>query len=130
MRTPTYGDAIKLLALSNDTIDAEEDGRALVARLWDVHEEVIVEDVGIYRRTHDDAGNVLPGVIYTEPGLLGGLNREERRLVTENIINAIKAVRNRTGLGLKESKDLVENFILQYPESNPKHADYLQRRGW
>ena len=128
MRTPTYGDAIKDLALSDDLVCLQ--GRGLIARLWDVTQEVIDEDVSIYRRTHDGAGNVLPGTIYSEPGLIGGLNREERHLVTENIINAIKAVRNRTGLGLKESKDLVENFIRAYPESNPKHADYLQRRNW
>jgi hypothetical protein len=44
-----------------------------------------------------------------------GMNSKERDiLVSQGKIEAIKAVRNRTGLSLKESKDIVENYISEY----------------
>lgn len=61
--------------------------------------------------------NIVEAQSASEPGssmdILYGLTTEERNLaaaVPSTLIPAIKAIRTRTGLGLKESKDLVETY--------------------
>jgi ribosomal protein L7/L12 len=48
------------------------------------------------------------------------LTPEEIEIGKVNKINAIKAVRARTGMGLKESKDLVETVYPYIPHPEPK----------
>lgn len=54
--------------------------------------------------------DVLESLTKSPPSNSTLTDEEVRLLATEGIIACIKAVRSRTGYGLKESKDLVENF--------------------
>lgn len=62
------------------------------------------------------------------------LNREqiekiEEELNAENKIQAVKQVREFTGFGLKESKDLVDSHIKRLLEKDPEKYGHLMSRG-
>lgn len=53
----------------------------------------------------------------------------EEELNAENKIQAVKQVREFTGLGLKESKDLVDKHIKRLLERDPEKYGHLMSRG-
>ena len=60
-------------------------------------------DLGMLRRFVNDA-------FESRVRFFNGLTEEERQLLTSSKLDCIKAVRRRTGLGLADSKELVERW--------------------
>ena len=57
------------------------------------------------------------------------IERIEEELNAENKIQAVKLVREFTGLGLKESKELVDEHIKKLLEKDPEKYGHLMSRG-
>jgi len=57
------------------------------------------------------------------------IEKIEEELNAENKIEAVKQVRELTGLGLKESKDLVDSHIQRLLERDPEKYGHLMSRG-
>ena len=57
------------------------------------------------------------------------IQKIEEELNAENKIRAVQQVREFTGLGLKESKDLVDEHIQRLMERDPEKYGHLVSRG-
>lgn len=91
---------------------------------------IAFDDSVIVRAATTTMGEVTLDVSTTEPTLTGGLLYAERELAAKgHRIAAIKSIRERTGMGLKDSKDLVDREV-PHTIDNSTVTNYVRSMGY